>query len=194
MTFLSLNIFELAAKKGISEKHTKLLLLCMLLLTIKFLVMPVLEWQAEIKEQTDFYNLQYRSEASITEVSNLIQQNSEELDNKLNEIKSWYYTGAVTANQVKLNDLIKSKVNELDLSLASNNSRKLYEKNGMVTIEYTVRARGYAESLQEFVYWLENVQPKLLLKNTRFSSSRGSAAAEVNVRFQQLIIKGQVDE
>ncbi|WP_394228278.1 hypothetical protein [Pseudoalteromonas spongiae] len=194
MTFLSLNIFELAAKKGISEKHTKLLLLCTFLLIIKFLLMPVLEWQAEIKEQTDFYNLQYRSEASISEVSNLIQQNSTELDDKLNKVKSWYYAGAVTANQVKLNDLIKAKISELSLSLASSNSRKLYEKNDIVTIEYTVRVRGYAEPLQEFVYWLENVQPKLLLKNTRFSSSRGSAAAEVNVRFQQLIIKGQVNE
>jgi hypothetical protein len=57
-----------------------------------------------------------------------------------------------------------------------------------------VSARGTAEPLQEFVYWLDSINPKVLIVNTRFSSSRGSAVAEVNLRFQQFILMDNINE
>lgn len=194
MKILSTGIFELAARKNISNKHVKLLVLCSFLLCIKFVVMPVLEWQFELKEEINFYKLQYRDEDSIRKSSDLIIANKDKVVSELKEIKNFYSSGAVTANQVKMNDLIDQKITELDLSLSSKNSRKLYEKDGVITIEYLVRARGTAEPLQEFVYWLDNVKPKLIINNTRFSSSRGSAIAEVNIRFHQLILSEEKDE
>lgn len=194
MKILSTGIFELAARKNISNKHVKLLVLCSLLLCIKFVIMPVIEWQFELKEEINFYNLQYRDEDSIRKSSDLIIANKDKVVSELNEIKNFYSSGAVTVNQVKMNDLIDQKIAELELSLSSKNSRKLYEKDGVITIEYLVRARGTAAPLQEFIYWLDNVKPKLLINNTRFSSSRGSSIAEVNVRFHQLILSEQTDE
>ncbi|MFY8352766.1 hypothetical protein AAEU29_19640 [Pseudoalteromonas sp. SSM20] len=189
MKILSTSIFELAAQKNISEKHAKLLLFCLCLLFIKFLVMPILDWQIEVKEETDFYKLQYRNESSIIASTNSIIESEAQLKNELHEVQKLYYQGSETSNQVKINGLIDAKVAELGLRLSSKNSGKLYEKNGVITVEYTVRVRGYALELQEFAYWLDNISPKLLIQNVRFSSSRGASAVELNVRFQQLILK-----
>lgn len=192
MKILSTSIFELAAQKSISAKHLKLLLFCLCLLFIKFLVIPIIQWQIEVKEETDFYKLQYRNENSIIASTKSITESEEQLKNELQEVQKLYYRGAETSNQVKINGLIDAKVAELGLRLSSKNSGKLYEKNGVITLEYTVRVRGYALELQEFAYWLDNLSPKLLIQNVRFSSSRGASAVELNVRFQQLILKEQL--
>lgn len=194
MKILSKSVFELAAQNNINEKHTKLLILCLFLLFIKFLVMPIVEWQLELKEETNFYKLQYRDENSIVKSSQQIEASKEKIKLELLKVKKLYSSGTVTSNQVRLNELIDEQIAKLGLNLSTKNSRKLYEKDGVITIEYLVSARGTAEPLQEFVYWLDSINPKVLIVNTRFSSSRGSAVAEVNLRFQQFILMDNINE
>ena len=194
MKILLKSVFELAAQNNISEKHTKLLILCLFLLFIKFLVMPIVEWQIELKEETNFYKLQYRDENSIIKSSQQIEASKEKVKLELLKVKKLYSSGTVTSNQVRLNELIDKQIAKLGLTLSTKNSRKLYEKDGVITIEYLVSARGTAEPLQEFVYWLDSINPKVLIVNTRFSSSRGSAVAEVNLRFQQFILVNDANE
>lgn len=194
MKILSKSVFELAAQNNINEKHTKLLVLCLFLLFIKFLVMPIVEWQLELKEETNFYKLQYRDENSIVKSSQQIEAIKEKIKLELFKVKKLYSSGTVTSNQVRLNELIDEQIAKLGLTLSTKNSRKLYEKDGVITIEYLVSARGTAEPLQEFVYWLDSINPKVLIVNTRFSSSRGSAVAEVNLRFQQFILMDNINE
>lgn len=194
MKILSKSVFELAAQNNINEKHTKLLILCLFLLFIKFLVMPIVEWQLELKEETNFYKLQYRDENSIVKSSQQIEASKDKIKLELLKVKKLYSSGTVTSNQVRLNELIDGQIAKLGLNLSTKNSRKLYEKDGVITIEYLVSARGTAEPLQEFVYWLDSINPKVLIVNTRFSSSRGSAVAEVNLRFQQFILMDNINE
>jgi hypothetical protein len=194
MKILSKSVFELAAQNNINEKHTKLLILCLFLLFIKFLVMPIVEWQLELKEATNFYKLQYRDENSIVKSSQQIEASKDKIKLELLKVKKLYSSGTVTSNQVRLNELIDGQIAKLGLNLSTKNSRKLYEKDGVITIEYLVSARGTAEPLQEFVYWLDSINPKVLIVNTRFSSSRGSAVAEVNLRFQQFILMDNINE
>lgn len=192
MNYLKKDIFELLSQSGVSSKHAKMLLLLALLLIAKFIIIPIVEWQSSVTEEIDFYNMQYRSETKLTESTNVLNDFSRQLDEQLILSKKNFYKGKVTTNQVAMNDLLSDKVGNLDLSLVRQNSRLIHETEQYKIVQYSFTARGYAKELQELVYWVDTINPKLIIKNVRFSSSRGSSVAEVTLIFQQYLISDEL--
>jgi len=188
MKFYKQSVFQLASSLGISDKHTKLLLLCFFLVVIKFLLLPILEWQEELKEQADFYKLQYREKESITLAQETFIAENERLTQYISELKAHYYKGEPTRNQVLLNEAISQKANQLGLSITSSNVVELYNQDGTALLEYGLKLHGTAMPLQEFVYWLELQEPKLLVKLARFSSHNRSVRTDLVLTVHQYIL------
>ena len=122
------DIFELAQAQGVSEKNVKLLLLCVILLIVKFAIVPIVEWQSEIKEEIEFFQLQLRDEESVNSTSQNIKDKLEYTNAELEKVKQLYYTGSATSNQIKIGELVSKKAAELELVVSSQNVRILHTR------------------------------------------------------------------
>ncbi|WP_462159447.1 GspMb/PilO family protein [Pseudoalteromonas sp. GB56] len=186
MKSLNTPILEVFDCYGVSQKQAKMVLLCVVLLLAKFLIVPVLQWQSELQEETSFYTLQLRDEESISGAVEQLEKSIAHLDDQVNIINKQYFQGSKTALQVHLNDKIAKQAQQLELKLSSRNSKELQTVEGITTFEYNISLRGTSKPLQEFLYWLDTQEPKLLVKSMRFSSVGRTANADLILRIHQL--------
>ncbi|MEO2268638.1 GspMb/PilO family protein [Pseudoalteromonas sp. YIC-656] len=184
---LDTSVFDLGGKAGVPPKQMKLLLLCIVLLCAKFVLLPVVEWQNELLEEIEFYQLQLRDKESIALATEELVQRRAVAQSEMKKFSKLYFEGDKTSVQIHLNEAISAKANELGLRVSSRNSRQLQTVDDITTFEYNISLRGTSEPLQEFLYWIETQEPKLLVRTVRFNSIARTPNADLVLRIHQLV-------
>ncbi len=185
------DIFQWLTKYNLTIKQARLIVACVILLLIKFIIMPIIDWQNEIKEQTDFYKIQLRDPAIVEKLSQKLSIEKVRLNKELGSIKSQYLVDTPTEKlQVQFIEKLETKVNSLNLELTSRSAQVLLSDGNITTIEYVIEVKGYVKPLADLIFWLETQEPQVLIHHVDARSVRSSAMTKLRLRGQQFMIVG----
>ncbi|MEC8325666.1 MAG: GspMb/PilO family protein [Pseudomonadota bacterium] len=190
MKLLSLGSEDLASKLSISVKQLKLFGFCIVLLLIKFIVVPIVEWQAEIKENIDFYSLQLRDEVEIERNKKAIQQALIDTEDSAARLSPYFFKDITSSQaQIQLTKKIEQAVKERNMELVSKGSTELVENELYHTLEFRFEVQGYAKQLQEFLFWVEQQQPLAVVQEVSVRSVRSTSYTTMRIRVHYFLLK-----
>lgn len=190
MKILSVSIEELAFKYDTSAKQLKLILFCLTLIAIKFLVIPVLDWQATLKENIEFYSLQLRDESEIEKNAKSVENALNKSQSNLEHLTPYFFTGVSSSKaQIDITKKIEQYVASKDMDLVSKSSTELVENEDYKTLEFRFEVKGYAEQLQEFIFWIEQQKPLAVVQELSVRSSKRTAWTSMRIRVHYFVLK-----
>lgn len=189
MKWINVDIIPWAVRYGLQEKHTKLLLFCILLLLIKFILVPLVTWQHEVKENTSFFEMQIRGTQTNFNQEEHFNKNIDMLSKQIEELETYYFNAKSSASaQLAVSSLLESYFKENGIKLESQRAVELFEKNGVLKIEYRYIMAGNTTNLQNFIFWLENYTPIFNVSSLSMSSSRHNSITKLSITFQQNVL------
>lgn len=191
---LNTDVHQVLIEQGLTSKQIKLLLFCVILLLIKFVLLPIYEWQSELKENTQFYQMQLRDPVEINAAQSKAIEQTESVRAQISELKNYFVLNKTSAAaQIEFTELLEKKITELGLDISSKNSRELMTKDNITTLEFSFEVKGFANQFGELIHWVEQLKPVVVVQSLGANSSRRTPYTHLRLRMQLFVLNENKD-
>lgn len=162
---------------GVREQYHKWVWLMLLLLAVRFVIVPVLDWQREKLDSIEFLSLQTRSPDEIEGRQQQISEAAKVTGNRLEELIRYYRLDkSLKEAELKMARQVEAMAQENGLVVTSRSWTTEYETQFFAKQQVRLGFEGYIDQLQPFLMELEAHRNPLYFVDKLDINNRGGNA------------------